>query len=695
MLGAVRPAPLEAPSSHIPARLSRLAPAAIGAILATAVCLPWIGQGWLLALDWVNGPQVKPPAQWGLTAEGQPSIAMDAVVRLCSWLIGGAMVSWLTVWVALFLAVVFAARATPGGPVAKCISGSFYCVNPFVFERVYAGQIFVLMGYAVLPLVATSLVRSFKEQGRRRLSAAVWITLDGAISIHFVWIGMVLLAAFAIWHRTKRALVWSLTTVATCVLLNAYLFLPELLQRAPIAVGSSDLTAFRTASDRTYGLYVNVLGLYGFWRRGPILPKTVVVAWPLLLAVILGLAVIGWWRHAPILRDPLLGTLGIAAVLAFFLSLGSQGPTGPLFQFLYDHLPGFAVMREPEKFSAVLALAYAISLGLGVETVAGRIRNWRPSATSAIAGLGILAYTPTLFWGLSGQLTSAAYPSDWTAANRIMGHGPGSILSLPLNQYLSFAFTGRRVIANPAPSVFTRRVLVGGQVDAGPLATDSVSPMDAFLKDVVTHGSRITHLGHLLSQLGVRYIVLFKTADYQSYKWLRHQTDLVRLFDTPDIVIYRNPSALAQGARLTSSLDLPSIDCFYQLEQKYNLDGYAIYLQRDSICPTTIPNLTPAKDVRYDPPFHYRVASGPAGVVIIPRPGDQLWSSPQAASQPLIDGVQGFISPTKVFTITYFHWWSAPIGDLVSLAIAGGICLRILDKWKPAPRASATSVKRP
>ena len=60
----------------------------------------------------------------------------------------------------------------------------------------------------------------------------------------------------------------------------------------------------------------------------------------------------------------------------YFLALGSQGQTGPLFRWAYFHLPFFPVMREPQKFLMSTALAYAVLLGWGVERLGNMVRGY-------------------------------------------------------------------------------------------------------------------------------------------------------------------------------------------------------------------------------------------------------------------------------------------------------------------------------
>ena len=107
-----------------------------------------------------------------------------------------------------------------------------------------------------------------------------------------------------------------------------------------------------------------------------------------------------------------------------------------------------------------------------------------------------------------------------------MGDGPGQVLFLPWHLYLAFPFTDGRVIANPAPTSFRRSVISGDNVEAVGIQTTSASPRSAFLERLFAQGPRTHDFGSLVAPLGVKYVVLAKTADWRSYSWVSAQPDL-------------------------------------------------------------------------------------------------------------------------------------------------------------------------
>jgi len=95
----------------------------------------------------------------------------------------------------------------------------------------------------------------------------------------------------------------------------------------------------------------------------------------------------------------------------------------------------FSIMREPQKFLMLLALAYAILFGWGVERLSQvdvSPTKVGAAATAALIGVVLpLGYCATIFDGLAGQVTSSPLPPAYQRADALMGTGTGNILVLP------------------------------------------------------------------------------------------------------------------------------------------------------------------------------------------------------------------------------------------------------------------------
>src|SRR5438093_11711561 len=133
-------------------------------------------------------------------------------------------------------------------------------------------------------------------------------------------------------------------------------------------------------------------------------------------------------------------------------------PMACLFHTLLDHVSVFRIYREPQKFLALVVLAYAAFGAVGLEAVVrsdSRSSSARAWVASALAIAVATAYAYTMLWGFWGQVHLAQYPSDWERADQIMAaEGPGRVLVLPWHLYDVWSFTGGRIVGNPSPSFF-------------------------------------------------------------------------------------------------------------------------------------------------------------------------------------------------------------------------------------------------
>jgi hypothetical protein len=120
-----------------------------------------------------------------------------------------------------------------------------------------------------------------------------------------------------------------------------------------------------------------------------------------------GLAVAGLLSPEPVQRRGIRGFYLALGLVALLLSLGPTLPGVPLYQALHRWLPFFGLIRNPEKFRVLTALALAVLGGLGVQAALGRVPgSLRPWA----AGIGLVA------------LVASAAPLHGIAVTRFPDH---------------------------------------------------------------------------------------------------------------------------------------------------------------------------------------------------------------------------------------------------------------------------------
>ena len=504
-------------------------------MLAALVCCPFVG-GRLLLLDFVSGPHqpLLPAEAFGLDGGLTGGVPLTIVFSLLDRLLGQAG-SVVPAAVFFPLATTGAARLLRTAVLpARLGAGLFYAVNPFVFDRLYAGQLGLLLGYALLPFAVAALMDAAQEPHRVG-RAACWAGATAMMSEHFAWILVPVTAAIFLTrpHRVRASVRLGAAALGAAAI-SAYLLVAPVLAGVSPAGPLTQLAAYRTRGDPRVGLLVNVAGLYGFFRPGPTEPKNLFSGWIAVLAALLVIVVVG---YVAVLRDAAHRRDGLAILAAgiagYFLALGDQGPTGGLFRLAYEHVPGFVVMREPDKFAVLVALAYAYGFGWGIAWLTTRSRQ--KVAQVAVAALAIalpFVYTPNLLGGLGGQVTASEFPYSWSVASRLAGQD--TVLFLPWHEYFPTPFTGQRTIANPAAVYFAGTVLTSQNpgLGYGFAAEDSEH---VFLDKVLGPPVDLQRMRVALVGLGVRFVALAKVADWQ---------DFAQVGDTPGIRLVYSSSSL-------------------------------------------------------------------------------------------------------------------------------------------------------
>src|SRR5262249_21375756 len=150
-------------------------------------------------------------------------------------------------------------------------------------------------------------------------------------------------------------------------------------------------------------------------------------------------------------------------------------------------------------------------------------------------------YGNGLLFGMHGEIKPSEYPAGWYAADRTISldPNPGRTLFLPWHEYMSFGFIQNQnnVVACPAPTFFSVPVVCSAnpEIDGSP-PTD---PEQVAIANLVSQGAT-ANWGDQLATRGIKYVLVAKEVDWQSYDFLARQSTLVVVQDFGSILLYRN-----------------------------------------------------------------------------------------------------------------------------------------------------------
>lgn len=243
----------------------------------------------------------------------------------------------------------------------------FYLTNTYIVLLIDGGQISIGLAYAIFPLAYLESIKSLDEGIKEKIKASLVVALLGFFDPRFVYLLFLLLGLhFVFTLLSKRALNLPLevlswiklgfTIVIVFVGLNFYWILPAILTKAPALPATYTNTS--QVSFLSFATYKNALFLFQpewyrnvFGKISPISPEFFLI--PLLVFL------------APILRrkDKNIIFWTLVSLVSIFLVKGNTPPLGNVYTWLFSHIPGFSLFRDPTKFFFLTCLSYSVLIG--------------------------------------------------------------------------------------------------------------------------------------------------------------------------------------------------------------------------------------------------------------------------------------------------------------------------------------------
>src|SRR5258708_4709186 len=289
-------------------RLPRTRPAWLGsgwfaalvyALVAIGVAGPLLRPGLVLSIDLAQTPQFTlSPNYWGLPAGTNSGslgrLPFDALLHLAGMLGVVPVAQKLLLLSIVFLAGFgmhrLAGRRLPG----RFFAGMLYAVNPFVLERLIAGQWFLLLSYALIPWAFAAFLATFRGNLRAAWRFALIAAIAGFADAHMATLlGLLCLVTLIANLGRDRAhrLGPPLLALALAALASLLWLIPAPdLQELWSHVGHAQLQLYGTFGDPRWGPVLTVLGLGGFWDD-PAPGQTALAVWPLFALLLFGLAI--------------------------------------------------------------------------------------------------------------------------------------------------------------------------------------------------------------------------------------------------------------------------------------------------------------------------------------------------------------------------------------------------------------------
>jgi arabinofuranan 3-O-arabinosyltransferase len=316
--------------------------------------------------------------------------------------------------------------AARGTPVRA--TGLALCTLPMSYVSLNPPLVFVVLGWvSLLPLLAPALAGT-AGPGRRRAFAVLGTAAPLAVAINLWW---VVPQVMAIGRARSSGTIGAQTDVSAWAWTH---------QHNSLANVMTLRSAWSWPDPDSHGLAANVLGH----------PSVAWLAW--LLPAGVALAGLFATRHRRLVHIVALG-----CVATWLVGKGLHEPGRSLNELLYEHVPGFWLLREPmSKVGVIPLLGTIVCWAIGLDALVERARRRLPALrhTARSAGVALLAVGPfVLAWPmLSGQVTrdlqpgrheQVQLPAGWSelAADVNGSTVAGKVLVLPLIDFYQIPTT--------------------------------------------------------------------------------------------------------------------------------------------------------------------------------------------------------------------------------------------------------------
>jgi len=531
-------------------------PILIFAFLTIAIMAPLYQDGFVFLLDMVWTPKIQLSDY--LINGINSGFPLTLLFKLLSFIIPTEIIQKILLSTILFLCGYLMFRLAQTLMLKKwaLLSGIFYMLNPWVYERFLAGHWKVLLGYAILPLAIGLFLKMLKNPSRKNFFIFfIGFSLYPLISLHWTYISFFFLIGLSIiyyfFDKSNKKLVVPYFSLAKASSIFGIIFLAinsfwlfEFFGEDGIIrkITLNDFSAFATIADAQWGSFFNTLSLYGFWQKSYFLPKDYFSWWWILTFLVLFLIIAGAFQS--IKKKNTLGiTLTFLFIPTLFIAVGYGSPfTKPIIDFLYHTLPGFKGLRETAKISGLLAFTYAILAPLGAQYCTRNISKNSTKIFFVMTMLIPFLWTHSIFWGFRNQLKTYQYPIGWHKTEQMLSASSQKIenvLFLPWHGYLILNFAGNDRIANPARAFFSANIIVGKNLDSVYLLETEQAKWDKKIFSWLNEVATLSDNKNFLKSENVSHIILTKTHDWDRYEFLENSKLLKKIFEDNSVVLYR------------------------------------------------------------------------------------------------------------------------------------------------------------
>lgn len=365
---------------------------------------------------------------------------------------------------------------------------TIFLTNTYVLMLVGGGQLGVALAYSVAPLVLAQFMELIKSGNfKRSIIAGLVLTVQAMFDPRIAYITMVGVGLYYIFNLKAQNLkllfinlflVFGMPSLVTLGL-HAFWILPLVKSGFGLEGLGGVLAGTGMAKFLSFASFSNTISLlHPNWPEN-IFGKTYFMRPGFLLVPLLAYSSLLFVNNQKSRKNILFFSL--LALLGAFLAKGANPPFGGIYLWLFRHVPGFVLFRDPTKFYLLVVLPYSVLIPYALCKL-GKMKNF---FTFIFVLFWLFTIKEAVMGQLGGTFKTREVPKEYLRLKDFIYQQPEFFRTLWLPRQQRFAFCSK---IHPC-------------VEAGPLfqATNSAE----LTQQLRSKGSQ-----QLLSELGIKYLII-------------------------------------------------------------------------------------------------------------------------------------------------------------------------------------------
>lgn len=375
----------------------------------------------------------------------------------------------------------------PSG-IAFVIGALIFTTNTYVLMLAGGGQMGVALAYSIFPIVLASFIRLadgtgiLKRHIRHAIIAGICLGFQLLLDPRIAYISLIAIGLFHIAGKMEIRAFGRLAVSGTLtLLLNAFWLLPVIVMRYnPLSAQGGAFTSVGAAKFFSFADFSHALSLlHPNWPEN-IFGKTYFLQPEFLIIPLFAFTSLVFinrkFGNRTIIFFALLGLLGA------FLAKGANLPIGQLYIWMFEHIPGFIMFRDPTKFYILISASYAVLIPFAFGALSLRVSGKFLFIIFLVFWL--FSIRPAVLGQLGGTFSLHAVPQEYLEVAHLVDK-PDFFRTLWVPRLQRFAFLSNSHMA----------------VEAEPLL-EATNPAQ-LASELNDTGSQ-----KYLSDLGIKYLVI-------------------------------------------------------------------------------------------------------------------------------------------------------------------------------------------